>query len=161
MASDALLGRVLTDPATGLPNLPYFRLIREWEERRATRRQQRVCVLRLTVTGGGARGLRSLPWRLCQELRDSDLIASEDLTRYRVLLTSPDAEHAETVGQRIEQLVAQVNDHLRDEPHLAIAVELDERESPPPSGPCEPCRPEHLEESGERPAFPDGPPQAD
>jgi hypothetical protein len=156
MAGEALLGRVLTDPATGLPNLPYFRLIREWEERRGHRRKYRVAVLRLTVTGGGSRGLRSIPWRLCQELRDSDLIAAEDLTHYRVLLTSPDAEHVEAVSERIHRVVEDVNRARAEEPPIAIALEIDERESPPEVGPCDPCHGDAMDESGERPRLDGG-----
>jgi hypothetical protein len=161
MAGEALLGRVLTDPVTGLPNLPYFRLIRDWEERRGHRRQYRVAVLRLAVTGGGVRGLRSLPWRLCQELRDSDLIAAEDLTHYRVLLTSPDAERVEAVADRIRRVVDDVNRARSDEPSIAIAIEVDEREAPAASGPCDPCRGGGAEESGERPRADAGPPRLD
>ena len=38
---DTFLGRALTDPATGLPNVPYFCLIQNWEQRRARRRKTR------------------------------------------------------------------------------------------------------------------------
>jgi GGDEF domain-containing protein len=159
MAGEALLGRVLTDPVTGLPNLPYFRLIRDWEERRGHRRQYRVAVLRLSVSGGGARGLRSLPWRLCQELRDSDLIAAEDLSHYRVLLTSPDAEHVEAVAERIRRVVDDANRARGEEPALAVAIEVDERGAPPPAHPCDPCHGEVAEESGEGPNLAPGTPQ--
>jgi hypothetical protein len=153
MATEALLGRVLTDHATGLPNLPYFRLIREWEERRGRRRHYRVAVLRLTLSGGGPRGLHSLPWRLCQELRDSDLVAAEDLTHYRVLLTSPDAESSASVGDRIRVVIDEVNRSRGDEPELEMVLELDERETPSEGGPCDPCGIEHVDDSGERPRF--------
>jgi GGDEF domain-containing protein len=151
---------VLTDPATGLPNLPYFRLIRDWEERRGQRRQYRVAVLRLTVAGGGTRGLRSLPWRLCQELRDSDLIAAEDLTHYRVLLTSPDAERVEAVADRIRRVVDDVNRTRSDEPPIAIAIEADEREAPTTGGPCDPCHGEGPGQSAGRPGVDAGAPDA-
>ena len=51
---DTFLGRALTDVATGLPNIPYFRIIQNWEERRARRRKTQVRVVRLAVTGAGA-----------------------------------------------------------------------------------------------------------
>jgi GGDEF domain-containing protein len=159
MAGEALLGRVLTDPVTGLPNLPYFRLIRDWEERRGHRRHYRVAVLRLTVSGGGTRGVRSLPWRLCQELRDSDLIAAEDLSHYRVLLTSPDAEHIDAVADRIRRVVDDVNRARGEEPTIAIRIDIDEREAPPATDPCDPCRGDGAEESGEGPTLEPGGPR--
>jgi GGDEF domain-containing protein len=159
MAGEALLGRVLTDPVTGLPNLPYFRLIRDWEERRGLRRQYRVAVLRLTVSGGGVRGLRSLPWRLCQELRDSDLIAAEDLTHYRVLLTSPDAERVGAVTERIRRVVDEVNRTRGDEPEVAIGIDVDQRDVPTGTGPCDPCHEPGAEQSGEGPKMDAGGPR--
>ena len=157
MALEGFLGRALTDPTTGLPNIPYFRMIRDWEERRANRRQYEVRVLRIHVTGGDERIRRSLSWRLCREFRSSDLIASEGSAHFRVLLTSPDAENAEAIRVRIEDMATEINArHPAPEP-LALRVELDARTPPQAasSGPCEPCDPATLENSGEREAFPD------
>lgn len=72
MAMSGLLGQALTDPTTGLPNMPYFSLILDWERGRGRRRNYLVKVLSLAV--GGPLD-RTLAWRLCQELRTSDLIA--------------------------------------------------------------------------------------
>src|ERR1051326_8084210 len=99
----------LTDPATGLPNLPYFCLIQDWEERRAQRRKTLVRVLHLHVISGGDAVRRTLMVRICQEVRTSDLIASEGRDEFRILLTSPDAEQAEGIADRIEQLAATLN----------------------------------------------------
>src|SRR5215216_6042173 len=104
MGVSGFLGRALQDPATGLPNIPYFLLIRDWEERRAGRRGYAVRVIRVQVSGGSERQRRALSWHLCQELRGSDLIASEGRDHYRILLTSPDAENAESVAARIGEL---------------------------------------------------------
>ena len=49
---DTFLGRALTDAATGLPNIPYFRIIQNWEERRARRRNTMVRVIRVAAEGG-------------------------------------------------------------------------------------------------------------
>jgi GGDEF domain-containing protein len=155
MALEGFLGRALTDPTTGLPNVPYFRMIRDWEERRASRRQYEVRVLKIHVKGGDERIRRSLSWRLCREIRSSDLIASEGSAHFRVLLTSPDAENAEMIGTRITDMATEINTrHPAAEP-LELRVELDARSQPSSTGPCEPCDPAALENSGEREAFPD------
>jgi len=155
MALEGFLGRALTDPTTGLPNVPYFRMIRDWEERRASRRQYEVRVLKIHVKGGDERIRRSLSWRLCREIRSSDLIASEGSSHFRVLLTSPDAENAEAIGARIVDMAVEINARHPTPERLELQVELDARSQPSTSGPCEPCDPATLEQSGEREAFPD------
>ena len=105
IAVDGLLGRALRDPETGLPNAPFFALIRDWEERRARRRKYRVRVLDISIRGGSERARGALSWGLAQALRASDLVASQGRERYRVLLTSPDAEHVDRIRERIEHLV--------------------------------------------------------
>src|SRR5687767_15106021 len=141
MAIDGFLGRVLTDPLTGLPNVPYFRMIRDWEERRAARRQYAVRVLKIHVRGGDERIRRSLSWRLCREIRSSDLIASEGSSHFRVLLTSPDAENAEAIAGRITEMATEINTRHPTTELLELEVELDTRAQVTPTGPCEPCDP--------------------
>jgi len=138
MAVDGILGRALRDPVTGLPNVPYFCLIRDWEERRARRRKYAVRVLKLAVSGGSDRVRRSLSWRLCQELRSSDLIASQGGEHYRILLTSPDAENVETIRARLETLTAELNEREPGEELLQMAVEIDteRRGVSRDTGPC-------------------------
>ena len=153
MAMDGFLGRVLTDPLTGLPNVPYFRMIRDWEERRASRRKYQVRVLKIEVRGGDERIRRSLSWRLCREIRSSDLIASEGSSHFRVLLTSPDAENAEMISGRIVEMATELNTrHPAPEP-LELQVEVDTRTVPVSDSPCEPCDAATLENSGEREAI--------
>src|SRR5215208_7819532 len=89
------IGRSLIDPETGLPNLPYYDLIRDWEERRARRRDYNVRDVTVEIIGGDERLRQTLAWQLRAELRDSDLIASNGRGHFEILLTSPDAEHAE------------------------------------------------------------------
>ena len=153
MAMDGFLGRVLTDPLTGLPNVPYFRMIRDWEERRASRRKYQVRVLKIEVKGGDERIRRSLSWRLCREIRSSDLIASEGSSHCRVLLTSPDAENAEAISNRIVEMATEINTRYPTAERLELTVEMDMRTLPMTNGPCEPCDPETLEHSGEREAL--------
>jgi GGDEF domain-containing protein len=136
---DTFLGRALTDPTTGLPNIPYFCMIQRWEERRARRRQTQVRILRLSIQDGGDDVRRALTWRLCQELRTSDLIASEGRSELRVLLTSPDAEHIEAVVERIERLTGAIN----AEPHAGAGLDLRVHVEEPAMtleelGPCDP-----------------------
>lgn len=137
MAISGFLGQALTDPATGLPNLPYFSLICDWESRRAQRRNSSVKVLNVRVQGPAD---RTLAWRLCQELRTSDLIASEGRHNYRILLTSPDAENVGAIGERIRAMIDKLN-AKRDAEPLAAAIEV-EPDSPAEEnpGPWSPCR---------------------
>lgn len=138
MAISGLLGHALTDPATGLPNLPYFALVQDWETRRARRRSYSVRVLALKVKGPAD---RTLGWRLCQELRTSDLIASEGGRKYRILLTSPDAENANAIGARIRAMIDNLNAKRGAAPLEAeVEVELVCAGDKPdgPWGPCEP-----------------------
>jgi GGDEF domain-containing protein len=158
MALDGFLGRVLTDPTTGLPNVPYFRMIRDWEERRASRRKYEVRVLKIQVKGGDERIRRSLSWRLCREIRSSDLIASEGSSHFRVLLTSPDAENAEAISNRIVDMATEINTRHPSPELLELQVEMDIRTLPVSNGPCEPCDPATLENSGEREAIAMEPP---
>lgn len=136
MAISGFLGQALTDPATGLPNIPYFTLVQDWECRRALRRNYSVKVLKLNVRGPSD---RALPWRLCQELRTSDLIASEGSHRYRILLTGPDAENVDAISGRISAMIDKLNGKRKSEP---IAAELQVEEHQPPDqdpGPWGPC----------------------
>ena len=107
---DSFLGVALTDVATGLPNIPYFRIIQNWEERRARRRKTLVRVIRVAVSGGAEAARRALLWRLCQELRTSDLIASEGRDTFHILLTTPDAENAVVIAERVAHLGAKLED---------------------------------------------------
>lgn len=138
---DTFLGRALTDVATGLPNIPYFRIIQNWEERRARRRNTLVRVIRVAVTGGADGSRRVLVWRLCQELRTSDLIASEGRDTFHILLTTPDAENAEAIAERVQHLgesLGETSPKVREP--LVIRTEI---EPPTPrtaeKGPCDPC----------------------
>jgi hypothetical protein len=155
---DTFLGRALTDPATGLPNLPYFCLVHGWEERKAARRNTRVSVIHVAIPAGSDDLRRVLMVRMCQEIRTSDLIASEGRDALWVLLTTPDAENAEMIAGRITQLAASVNDthvthdaadaaHTRSESdELVVHTEVQvthERGRGRARGPCEPC--DHAE----------------
>ena len=135
MAISGFLGQALTDPATGLPNMPYFSLIHDWERRRGGRRNYLVKVLSLAVRGPSD---RTLAWRLCQELRTSDLIASEGRHSFRILLTSPDAENASAIGDRIRAMIDKLNTKRDAEPLIAaLTVEPD----PQPEGEAGPWGP--------------------
>ncbi len=125
---DGLLGHVMRDPMTGLPNIPYFEMIKEWEALRAERREYAVRVLDVHVDGGGEMVRRSLSWRICQALRRSDLIASRGGSHYRILLTSPDAENAEQVAERLERMAREINERHPREPTLTVTVSIAEEE---------------------------------
>lgn len=146
MAISGLLGQALTDPATGLPNMPYFSLVQDWETRRSSRRNYQVKVLALRVQGAVD---RTLVWRLCQELRTTDLIASDGRHVYRILLTSPDAENARAIGARIRAMIDKLNKRRDAEPIAAkLSVEpLEASENNPgPWGPCDEPRSNQEEE---------------
>jgi hypothetical protein len=143
---DTFLGRALTDAATGLPNIPYFRIIQNWEERRARRRKTMVRVIRVAVSGGGESSRRALLWRLCQELRTSDLIASEGRDTFHILLTTPDAENAGAIAERVQQLGESLRETHPSEPEaLAIQTELEPlAQLVAEKGPCDPCEDHEL-----------------
>jgi GGDEF domain-containing protein len=143
---DTFLGRALTDVATGLPNIPYFRIIQSWEERRARRRKTLVRVIRVGVSGGADAARRALLWRLCQELRTSDLIASEGRDTFHILLTTPDAENAAAIAERVEHLGESLSESGHgDRDPLTVATEI-EPPTPPTAeqGPCDPCEEHEL-----------------
>ena len=137
MAISGILGQALTDPATGLPNMPYFSLIQDWETRRSYRRNYKVKVLALRVQGAVD---RTLAWRLCQELRTTDLIGSDGRHVYRILLTSPDAENARAIGARIRAMIDKLNKRRDAEP-IAAELTLEAMDAPEgqpgPWGPCD------------------------
>lgn len=143
MSQDAFLGQALRDPATGLPNLPYLQLIREWEERRARRRKYEVRILDIEVTGGDERSRRSLSWRLIRALRDSDFLASQGPTRFHVLLTSPDSDHMQTVRDRIANVIAEMNARYRCEQpleaHISVTADPADRGQPADVAPSPPA----------------------
>lgn len=126
MSVNGMLGRVLMDPATGLPNAPYFELIREWEARRARRRQYAVRVVNAIFGGGSERLRRSLAWRVARELRGSDFLASEGPGNFRVLLTSPDAEHVDRIVQRMKRVAGELNRHFPEEAPVTLTVQVEE-----------------------------------
>lgn len=139
MTVSGFLGRALMDPSTGLPNLPYFSIILDWEERRSKRRGYIVRVLTIMAECLDEALVRSLGWRLCQELRTSDLIASEGRCTFRVLLTSPDAENAEVIAERISAMGRSLGAE-----HQEAGLRLDVIVEPLGSGngekgPCDPC----------------------
>ena len=143
---DTFLGRALTDPATGLPNIPYFCMIQNWEERRARRRKTLVRVVHLHVVGGAEGARRALLWRLCQELRTSDLIASEGADHFRILLTSPDAENSEAIAERVGALSEVLNQaHPSERAPLEITTHVEvPPDHPMEKGPCDPCEEHEL-----------------
>ena len=131
MSPDVYQGRALMDPTTGLPNVPYFRLIREWEERRARRYNLAVRTVTLAVSGGDERARRALGWRLCRALRDSDFLASNGPAQFRILLTSPDAEQADSLCRRLEQVVGELNQHLPADRQVVGTTTIEEVTAPP------------------------------
>jgi GGDEF domain-containing protein len=63
-----------------------------------------MCVIHLHVQSGSEEARRSFTVGLCQELRSSDLIASDGKNEFRILLTTPDAEKVDALVERIRQL---------------------------------------------------------
>ncbi len=125
MATDAFLERALRDPDTGLPNVPFLQLIRDWEERRARRRHYSVRLLKVSVTGGDDRVLRTLGWRLLRAVRDSDFLASKGPHQFQVLLTSPDAEQFDALQHRISKIIDDLNARHPDLPPLRGQMEIE------------------------------------
>jgi hypothetical protein len=148
-----LLLRTLTDPDTGLPSVLYFRLVREWEERRAARHGGRVQTIRILVRGGDDASSRRFTFGLCREFRKTDLIASSGRAQYRLLLVGRDADQADTIRGRVERLQEDTNARSTKEGSIEVEVAVDgaaplrEREA------HEPPDVDQLEDTGARPRF--------
>ena len=117
-----LLRRVLTDPATGLPNTLYLDLIRNWEEAVANRQGADVLLLVLKIFGGTEALRRRLAWELAESVRKSDFIASEGPHRFYLLLAVREAEDMAMIQGRVEQIVEQLN--AQSSPDTQIRFEL-------------------------------------
>ena len=150
---NGLLLRTLTDPHTGLPSVLYFRLVREWEERRAARHGGRVRTVRIVVRGGDDDSARRFTFGLYRELRKGDLIASAGPSQYRLLLVGRDADQADAIRGRVERLAGETN--AKTTPGAAIDVEVTLEESAPVQerDAHEPPNLSRLEDSGAVPRF--------
>jgi hypothetical protein len=150
---NGLLLRTLTDPGTGLPSLLYFRLVRDWEERRAARHGGRVRTIRIFVEGGDETASRRFTFGLCHEFRKSDLIASSGRTQYRLLLVGRDADQADTIRERVERLRDDTNGRSTTDGALAVHVVVDDPAPLRERDAHEPPDVERLEDSGAGPRF--------
>ena len=155
---NALLLRTLTDPDTGLPSLLYFRLVRDWEERRAARHGGRIRTIRIFVHGGEDTSCRRFTFGLCHEFRKSDLIASSGRGQYRLLLVGRDADQADAIRERVERLRDDTNARSAKEGAIEIKVVADEPAPLRERDAHEPPNLEQLEDSGAGPKYDGGPP---
>lgn len=150
---NGLLLRTLTDPDTGLPSVLYFRLVREWEERRAARHGGRVRTVRIAARGGDDASCRRFTFGLCREFRKGDLLASSGRSQYRLLLVGRDVDQTDTIRERIARLQADTN--ARSVPEAAIDVDI-QFDDPLPvreRDAHEPPDIDQLEDSGAGPRF--------
>ncbi len=150
-----LLLRTLTDPDTGLPSVLYFRLVREWEERRAARHGGRVRTIRILVRGGDDASCQRFTFGLCREFRSSDLIASSGRAQYRLLLVGRDADQADAIRERVERLKDDTNARSTVDGSIEVEVALDEPAPLRERQPHEPPDLKQLEDTGERLRFED------
>jgi hypothetical protein len=151
--ANGLLLRTLTDPDTGLPSALYFRLVREWEERRAARHGGRVRTIRIFVRGGDDASCRRFTFGLCREFRKSDLIASSGCAQYRLLLVGRDADQADAIRGRVERLQEDTNARSTDGGSIEVQVVVDEPAALREREAHEPPDLNRIEDSGERPRF--------
>lgn len=155
---NGLLLRTLTDPETGLPSVLYFRLVREWEERRAARHGGRVRTVRIAVRGGDDASSRRFTFGLCREFRKTDLIASSGRGQFRLLLVGRDAEQADAIRERVERLCLDTNARSSQEGSIDVQVLVDEPVPLRERDAHEPPDVQQLEDSGARPRFETPPP---
>ena len=94
-------------------------------------------------------------WRLCSEFRTSDLIASDGPGDYRILLTSPDADHADAVVEWMQTLGAALAALGPGEEPLAFEVDLEPERASPARGRCELHDRGRLDTPISTPAVPD------
>ena len=151
-----LLLRTLTDPNTGLPSVLYFRLVHDWEERRAARHGGRVRTIRIFVQGGEDASCRRFTFGLCHEFRKSDLIASAGRGQYRLLLVGRDADQADAIRERVERLRNDTNTRSAKEGAIDVQVLVDESAPLRERDAHEPPDMD-LEDSGAGPRFDPGP----
>ena len=152
-----LLLRTLTDPNTGLPSVLYFRLVRDWEERRAARHGGRVRTIRIFVQGGEDASCRRFTFGLCHEFRKSDLIALAGRGQYRLLLVGRDADQADAIRERVERLRDDTNTRSAKESAIDVQVLVDEPAPLRERDAHEPPDVDRLEDSGAGPRFDPGP----
>ncbi len=155
---NGLLLRTLTDPDTGLPSVLYFRLVRDWEERRAARHGGRIRTIRIFVHGGEDASCRRFTFGLCHEFRKSDLIASSGRAQYRLLLVGRDADQADAIRERVERLRDDTNTRSTPEGALEVKVVVDEPAPLRERQAHEPPDVDRLEDSGAGPRFDDSAP---
>ncbi|HZO20680.1 MAG TPA: hypothetical protein VFB46_16945 [Gemmatimonadaceae bacterium] len=155
---NGLLLRTLTDPETGLPSVLYFRLVREWEERRAARHGGRVRTIRISVRGGDEMSCRRFTFGLCREFRKTDLIASSGRAQYRLLLVGRDADQADAIRDRVERLRDDTNARSATDGTIEVQVAVDETHPVRERDAHEPPDLGQIEDSGFQRRFdPDGP----
>ena len=154
---NGLLLRTLTDPDTGLPSVLYFRLVRDWEERRAARHGGRVRTIRILVRGGDDTACRRFTFGLCREFRKTDLIASSGRAHYRLLLVGRDADQTEAIRGRVERLQEDTNSRSTHGGGIEVEVAVDQLAPLREREAHEPPDLEHLEDTGTRPRFDAGP----
>jgi hypothetical protein len=157
---NGLLLRTLTDPDTGLPSLLYFRLVREWEERRAARHGGRLRTVRILVRGGDDASSRRFAFGLCREFRKGDLIASSGRTQYRLLLVGRDADQADAIRGRVERLQDDTNARSTQEACIDVEVAVDEPAPLREREAHEPPDLDRIEDSGAGPRFDSAQPAA-
>jgi hypothetical protein len=155
---NGLLLRTLTDPGTGLPSLLYFRLVRDWEDRRAARHGGRVQTTWIFVQGGDETSSRRFTFGLCHEFRQSDLIASSGRAQYRLLLVGRDADQTDAIRERVERLRDDTNGRSTKEGAVEVQVVVDEPAPLRERDAHEPPDVERLEDSGSGPRFDASPP---
>jgi hypothetical protein len=153
---NGLLLRTLTDPDTGLPSLLYFRLVRDWEERRAARHGGRVRTIRIFVQGGDETSSRRFTFGLCHEFRKSDLIASSGRAQYRLQLVGRDADQTDAIRDRVERLRDDTNGRSSKAGSVEVQVLVDEPAPLREREAHEPPDVEQLEDSGAGPRFEGG-----
>lgn len=150
---NGLLLRTLTDPDTGLPSVLYFRLVREWEQRRAARHGGRVRTIRISVRGGDETSCRRFTFGLCREFRKTDLIASSGRAQYRLLLVGRDADQADAIRERVERLKDDTNGRSARDGTIEVQVAVEELTTPRERDAHEPPDLGQLEHSGFRRRF--------
>jgi hypothetical protein len=149
--ADSALRTALVDPDTGLPNAAYFRLIWDWELRRAERGEPRLHIARLVVSGGDASCRRALARQLPLVFRRSDLIAMHDARTFELLFTALDHDRLEVVRERVEDMVRHLNEKLAPAEPLVVGIDAVDADTEARSGaepPAEPRRASRTRRTG-------------
>ncbi|MGH7717538.1 MAG: hypothetical protein ACREON_01670 [Gemmatimonadaceae bacterium] len=87
--------------------------------------QRSSCIVTLLVEGGPDEVLESLTWRICRGFPSLDLISSDGDRSYRLRAPAMADGDADGLRERIDRMVARLNEYHPSEAPLTIQVSIE------------------------------------